>query len=394
MRVVQINQVSGFGSTGRIAEDLSRVMTAQGIENAVLYGMGETQHPAAHRFGTPAQQLLHKLTARLSGRHAFASGAATRQMIAFLEEFRPDVVHLHNLHGFYLHIGLLFRWLCEKQIPVVWTLHDCWSFTGHCAHFAYTGCDRWRTGCGRCPQRMAYPKALWDASAANWKAKCQLFTSLKNCTVVTPSRWLAELAKQSFLGAYPVRVIPNGIDLEAFSAEKKQEHTGKMVLASASSLNPADRKGGCFLPELARLLGSEYRVCVLGLQQKKPDEKQLPANLQPLPYVKDKNELAALYAAADVFVNPTLEDTFPTVNLEALACGTPVVTFATGGSPESLDDTCGAVVPQRDMAAMAQQVRIWAQQDCAGACRTRAQLYDKETAFSRYIELYRELAGE
>lgn len=390
MKVVQINQVSGYGSTGRIAEDLSQAMLQSGIENKILYGFGSTVWPHAIRFGTDHELWRHKLLARTTGHHGGGSVCATRQMVKFLWEYQPDLIHLHNLHGFYLNLPVLFEYIRQANLPVVWTLHDCWAFTGHCAHFTFVGCEGWKTGCHSCPQRLAYPRALWDRSRKNWQEKRALFSGLERCTLVSPSRWLAELAKNSFLGGYPVKVIPNGVDLEVFHPQPKpakQAGTKKLVLACASTLSFKDRKGGRYLPQLAGLLGNGYEVCVLGLR-----DRAVPPGIRALPYITDKAELAALYSRADVFVNPTLEDNFPTVNLEALACGTPVVTFDTGGSPECLDESCGAAVPQKDLQAMAGQARIWAGLDAAEACRSRARLYDKNERFGEYLELYRCMA--
>ena len=326
MKVVQINQVSGYGSTGRIAEDLSDIMSAAGIENRILYGVGHSQHPCAVRFGSKASLLGHKLIARGLGLHGAGSAHQTKRMIAFLRQYRPDIVHLHNIHGFYIHLPLLFAYLKAEGLPVVWTLHDCWSFTGHCAYFSLAHCGRWQSGCGACPQRFAYPRSLIDASAHNWQWKKELFTGLTDCVLVTPSRWLAELVGQSFLGTYPIKVIPNGIDLDTFQPCAEKSQAPKRILANAKTLRSGDWKGGCYLPELARCLGPEYRIEVLGLADAPPAD----TGVRALPYVNDREELARLYSQAAVFVNTTLEDNFPTVNLEALACGTPVVTFATG----------------------------------------------------------------
>lgn len=386
MKVVQINQVSGYGSTGRIAEELSQTMLQSGIENKILYGFGSTTYPHAIRFGTDRELKQHKLLARATGHHGAGSVRATRQMVEFLREYQPDLVHLHNLHGFYLNLPVLFDYLKEVKCPVVWTLHDCWAFTGHCAHFAYAGCERWKTGCHGCPQRFAYPRALLDRSRKNWQEKRELFSGLEQCVLVSPSHWLAGLVQSSFLSEYPVKVIPNGIDLEVFCPHPKQTGGKKMVLACASTLKSGDRKGGGYLPQLAGLLGDGYELCVLGLR-----DKAVSPGIRALPYITDKEELAAVYSRADVFVNPTLEDNFPTVNLEALACGAPVVTFDTGGSPECLDESCGAAVPQKDVQAMARAVKEWAARDAAKACRDRVMQYGKTERFGEYIRLYQDL---
>lgn len=388
MKIVQINQVSGYGSTGRIAEDLSHIMLQNGIENKILYGVGSTACPNAMRFGTEREHIQHKLLARATGHHGAGSLQATRQMVDFLREYQPDLVHLHNLHGFYLNLPCLFQYLKQAKVPVVWTLHDCWAFTGHCAYFSFAQCQRWQSGCGHCPQRFAYPRAVRDRSRQNWLEKRELFTGLERCVLVSPSRWLAGLVQSSFLGEYPVKVIPNGIDLEVFYPHATQANAKKIVLACVSTINPEDRKGGRYLPQLAARLGDAYEVQVLGLR-----DRIVPPNIHALPYLKDKAELAAAYSKADVLVNPTLEDNFPTVNLEALACGTPVVTFDTGGSPECLGESCGAVVPQGDVDALAQAAKEWAAKDAAQDCRNRAMQYSKAEKFGEYIQLYQRMTG-
>ncbi len=389
MKVAQINVVCGFGSTGRIVADLSRTMSEQGVENIIAYGLYHSELPNAHYIGSRVEFALHDKKSHLLDACGFGSAHATRQLIRLLEQFQPDVVHLHNIHGYYVQVERLFQYLKSKQYPVVWTLHDCWPFTGHCVHFENVGCTRWQTGCGRCPNRREYPASLWlDRSSRNWARKRRAFTGLERCVLVSPSHWLAQLTRSSFLQAYPVRVIPNGISLEDFAPtpgdwkKKMGAQDKRVVLASVKNLH--DSKGGAYLPGLARRLGPEFQVWVLGLEEAAP-------GLVALPYLKDAKELAQVYTAADVFVNPTLEDNFPTVNLEALACGTPVVSFATGGSPESIGPGCGAVVPQGNEQALAEQVRRWAGMDCKAVCTAQAQVYERTAQYQKYLKLYREL---
>lgn len=390
MKIVQINQVSGYGSTGHIAENIGDMLRDKGVDNRIYYGLGQTDNPNAVKFETDAQLKMHKLYSRLTGRHGFASKRATENLIQALREYAPDVIHLHNLHGFYINLPLLFSYIKEENVPVVWTLHDCWAFTGHCAHFDYAKCEKWKTGCGRCPQRFEYPRALIDASAANFSAKKKLFTGLRNCTLVTPSNWLAKLAGESFLHEYPLRVIPNGIDTAVF-APSGIEKNGRIVLACAPSLNGNDRKGGKYLPGLAAALGSDYEVQVLGLAS----DRTYPPGITALGYVHDQAQLAKMYSSAAVFVNPTLQDNFPTVNLEALCCGTPVVTFDTGGSAEMLTADTGTVVKKGDLAALTEKTKKWADRRCSPACRQRGLEYDKKEMYEKYFSLYCEiLSGE
>lgn len=276
-----------------------------------------------------------------------------------MECFRPDVVWLHNLHGYYLNIGLLFGWLKEHpQIRVLWTLHDCWAFTGHCAHFSAVGCDRWRSGCGVCPQLRAYPKTYGpDRTQAYYRYKRACFTGVADLTLIVPSEWLARTVKQSFLSGYPVEVRRNQIDRNIFRPTPSDFRAryglaGKTVVLGAASVWTRE-KG---LPDFCRLrekLDSRYAIVLVGVTEKQ--KSGLPAGILALPRTADAEELAGIYSAADVFVNPTHQDTYPTVNLEARACGTPVVTYDVGGSPESAGGE--HIAAEGDIDGLAEEIR-------------------------------------
>ena len=389
LKVVQINSVCGQGSTGRICVDNSMVMTEAGIDNYVLYGTGRSSYARGRKFGSMCSLRIHQAHTRLLGWHALASSHATRALVQQLQDLKPDVIHLHNLHGFYLNIGILFEYLKKCQTPVVWTLHDCWTFTGHCAQFDYVHCSKWQTGCHNCPQLKTYPVSyVFDRSKEMWENKKRLFTSLEHMSIVTPSHWLASLVGQSFLQKYPVKVIHNGIDLGKFKpvpSDLKRKwgiSNKRVVLGVVPDL--AGRKGGAYFLKMAKELGEAYQVVLLGLSPK----QRLPDNINGLPRTNSVDELAQIYTMADVFVNPTLEDTFPTVNLEALACGTPVVTFETGGSPESIDDFCGASVAKEDLRGLIGQVKNWANNKDREACLDAAHRFDIKKSCNQYIEQY------
>ena len=404
MKILQINSVCGVGSTGRIAADLHASLTENGVDSRIAYGRGEALRcDAAIRIGTVWDNYRHVAKTRLLDRHGFSSRGATRRFLRGVEEFGPDLIHLHNIHGYYLHIGELFGWLKRAGLPVVWTLHDCWPFTGHCAYYDYAGCSRWESGCRRCPQKRAYPASLLaDASSRNYADKRRLFTGVDRLTLVTPSVWLAGEVGRSFLKDYPVRVIPNGIDLTAF---RPTEEIGAVrrrfgireedcLLLGVAGVWEA-RKGLPYLLELLNRLGGGYRLMLVGM-----DEKQraaLPAGAIGIGRTDSVEELAALYSAADMLVNPTLEDNFPTVNLEALACGTPVVTFRTGGSVESVDDATGRVADKggpESLAAAVRDIKTRGKPAFTAACRERAErLYDQRQTYAQYGCLYRELCG-
>lgn len=402
MKVLQINSVCGVGSTGRIAADLHACLTVQGEQSIIAYGRGEACGCAdAIRIGNTIDLYLHAAKARLLDRTGFGSEKVTRRFLEQVKAFDPDIIHLHNIHGYYLHVGELFDYLKGADKPVIWTLHDCWPFTGHCAYFEYVGCSRWAEagGCHDCPQRTNYPARLWrDASALNFADKRRLFTGVKNMTLVTPSKWLAELAERSFLAGYPVRVIPNGVDVQEFSPAESdfREKYGiggdEFVVLGVASIWE-ERKGLSFLLELIGRLGRGFRLVVVGVTEKQ--REALPEGAVGIIRTTSVGELAAIYSAADVFVNPTLEDNFPTTNLEALACGTPVITFRTGGSVESVNDATGLIVDKGDAAGLESAVRAVRQRgklSYTSACLMQARAkYDKQITSAAYTALYREL---
>ena len=341
MKVLMINSVCGIRSTGRICTDLADALTAQGHEVKIAYGretVPEKSRKYAVRIGSNTDNKLHGLRSRLFDDTGFGSKRATKRFIEWVKSYDPDVVHLHNIHGYYINIELLFRYLAEAEKPVIWTLHDCWSFTGHCAYFDYAECDRWKTGCHNCPQKKEYPSSmLADRSKKNWEEKKKLFTAVKDMVFVTPSEWLAEILGQSYFGKYPVKVINNDIDLSVFRPtegdfREKNGLTGKKMLLGVASVWDR-RKGLKDYIKLSEKLDDNYRIVLVGLSEEQI--KQLPENVIGISRTNNTKELAEIYTAADYFLNLTYEDNYPTVNLEAQACGTPVISYRTGGSTES-----------------------------------------------------------
>ncbi len=400
MKVLQINTVCGTGSVGRITTDIVHALEAQGDEGLVAFGRRSTPEDVpAWRFGTNLDMGFHVLHTFLKGEHGFASKGQTKRLIKKIEEYDPDIIHLHNIHGFYLDVEELFRYLKTAGKPVVWTLHDCWSFTGHCAHFDYIGCMKWKTGCGDCPQyRTVYPYALFkDNTASNHRRKKAAFTGVSSLTVVTPSRWLAGYARQSYLGEYPVEVIPNGIALDKFHPVEKGLRdrlgfTGKYILLGVASMWE-ERKGYAYFEQLADRLPEEYQIVLIGLSKRKM--KSLHPKIHGVMRTNSMEELAEYYSMADAYVNTTLEDTFPTTNLEALACGTPVITFATGGSVESVDESCGKVVKKGDIEELEKAIRsMHDEPEKREACLRKASHYDKNERFQDYLRLYVKLLHE
>ncbi len=363
MKALLINTVC-YGSTGRLCESLASVLTAAGHDVRLAYGRGEPTEairPYATRIGTDADVYRHALRARLTDGAGLGSRRATERFLAWARSYDPDVIHLHNLHGYYLHTGLLFDWLRSCGRPILWTMHDAWAFTGHSPLCAAAGCERWERGCHACPLRREYPRSLPDRSAANWQRKRACFSGVPGLRLVTPSLWLAEQARRSFLGGYPVTVIPNGVDTARFCLSESPLRRERgwerrwLVLAAASVWN--DMKGWPELIALARQLGEDYAVAALGRPPRRLGS--LPSNLSVIGSVQGSEELARYYSAADVFVHLSRCDTYPAVLLEAAACGTPVLTFDSGGCAEAAASVGGTVIPVGDIDAAAQTIRAF-----------------------------------
>lgn len=343
MKYLFINSVAGFGSTGRIAAEKCRELMAQGHECVLAYGRQKANCDDLKtiRIGTSLDYKLHGVRTRLLDDHGFGSAGATRTFLKWVKEYDPDVIWLHNIHGYYIHIGLLFAYLRTSGKKIFWTLHDCWSFTGHCAYFDFVGCDRWKTGCHHCPQKKNYPAGmLVDNSRNNYKNKNKVFTGIPNLTLITPSRWLADLTRESFLREYPVEVVYNTINTNVFQptvSDFRQKHglEDKKIVLGVASVWEA-RKGLRDFVKLSQMLDDSWKIVLVGTNEQ--DRAQLPDSILALPRTNSPKELAEVYSAADVFVNPTYEDNYPTVNLEARACGTRVVSYDAGGSPETLGD--------------------------------------------------------
>lgn len=396
--LVQINTVVNYTSTGRIAEGIGKEALAAGWRSVIAFG----RHRRSSVSETidlcdPLGTAAHVLYTRVADRHGLHSRRATVRLIRELERVSPDVIHLHNIHGYYLDYRQLFRYLRETRRFVVWTLHDCWPFTGHCCYFDAADCHRWVTGCGQCPLLHTYPTSLFvDRSAANWAEKRELFTGLSHMQIVTPSHWLATQVAASYLRHHPCETIHNGVDLEVFRP-RTNECCGSqlaferqhLVLAVASDWGP--RKGLDQVVALRQLLPREtFDIAVVGVTKKQA--VGLPAGIAAILRTESVDQLASLYSRATVFVNPTLADNFPTTNVEALACGTPVVTYETGGSPEAIDAGTGAVVGKGDVSGAAREILRLAALDRDAIrlrCRDRAvKHFCRETQFRRYVTLY------
>lgn len=390
MKIIQINATCGIGSTGKICVGISETMTEMGIENYIFFSSKANEY----KLGIPCTTNIYirsqAIKSKLLGNYGFNSKKVTRKIIRKLECLSPDIVHLHNIHGHDCNLEMLFSYFKSKNIKVVWTFHDCWAFTGYCTHFTMMKCDKWRKQCFECMQKRKY-SWLFDKSNLLFEKKKNLFQGL-NLTIVTPSRWLADLVKQSFFKDYPVEVINNGINLNIFKYSKNnfRQKFGlenkKLILGVSFCWDKS--KGLDVFIKLAETLKDEYLIALVGTNDSV--DKLLPKNIISIHKTQNQQELAEIYSAADVFINPTREDTYPTVNMEALACGTPVITFKTGGSPEMLDETCGIVVDCDNMEDLEKQImRVCDEKTFSkDACLRKAKEFDQNKRFKEYIELY------
>lgn len=401
MRVAMINTCD-YGSTGKIMLQTAKMTRKQGHEVKTFSRKwtGKPRQNAEHfYFGSFVENAMHHVLGTLTGFEECFSLFGTRRLIACLEVFKPDIIHLHNLHGWYIHLPALFHYIKENNVPTIWTLHDCWPFTGHCPHFNMSGCDKWLNGCFRCPQYSEYPKSLLDNSNIMYRLKKKWFTGVPNLIVVTPSYWLADLVQQSFLKQYSIMTVNNGIDLSLFhpihSSFREIYRCNDKYVVLGVSFGWNNKKGLDVFCSLAKELDRQkYQVILVGTDE--TVDKQLPESIISIHRTQNQEELAQIYSAADVFVNPTREDNYPTVNMEAVACGTPVVTFGTGGSAEMLDATCGISVPTGDIGSLKEEViRICEQKLFAvESCVKKAQEYNNDERLRQYIKLYEVLNGD
>lgn len=397
MKIASIN-ICDYGSTGKIMLQTAECARQYGntVRTYSRKWKNQATPPLGHTyFGSFAENALHHILGYVSGFPECFSYIGTKKLTEELRELEPDIIHLHNLHGWYIDLPLLFRFIKKYDIPVVWTLHDCWSFTGHCPYFTAADCDKWKTGCHHCPQYREYPASLADRTKTMWNLKKSWFTNVNDLTIVTPSDWLAELVAESYLKDYPLRVIRNGIDLSVFKPtesdfRRKYHCEDRMILLGVAS-EWSKRKGLDSFIRLSERLDDRYQIVLVGTDD--AADRLLPDSIISIHKTTDQTELAGIYSSADLFVNPTAEDNYPTVNMEALACGTPVLTFRTGGSGEIIDETCGSAVDSGDIDALEREInRICTERPySAEACLKRAASFNSVDRYKEYVKLYSEI---
>jgi glycosyltransferase involved in cell wall biosynthesis len=388
-------------STGRIIQEIGAVAMADGWDNYIAYSKGrDGVMPSASKLvpvGSKLSVAVHGLMTRFFDMHGLGSKVATRRFIKEIEKIKPDVIHIHNIHGYFLNYKILFNYLSKTDIPVVWTVHDCWLYTGHCYHYANVGCEKWKNQCKKCPQKTAFPTSiLLDRSKRNFTDKRGAFTSLKNLTIVTVSEWMKDEMSNSFLKDCNFMVIHNGIDLNVFDVksddkalrEKYNLGDKKIILGLASIWSK--EKGWYDFVQMSKMLDDDEVIVMVGVNEKQME--QLPKGIIGIRRTENVHQLAELYSAATAFVNPTWQDNYPTVNLEAIACGTPVVTYRTGGSIEAVTEDTGYVVEQGDVEGLLKAVREIknkGKEQYTARCRAHAlENFSKEERYADYLKLY------
>ena len=402
-KLLQINVTANWGSHGRITEEIGLLAMSQGWESHIAYGRwANPSQSHLIRIGNMWDEQWHGLQSRLLDNHGLASKKATLKLIEDIKIISPNIIHLHNIHGYYLNYQLLFDFLSKANTPVVWTLHDCWSMTGHCVYPSIFACNLWKNGCHDCPAKHEYPKSLLiDNSRKNYRLKKEYFCGVDSLHIVTVSKWLENEVRASFLKGYDIRCIYNGVDIDVFRPQmsvdslRLKHHIRpyeKVVLGVASVWEK--RKGLEDFYQLRKVLSSEYRIILIGLN--KSQTKQIPEGIDIVMRTDNQNQLAAYYSMADVFVNPSQAETFGLTTAEAMACGTPCVVYNTTASPELLSEMVGKSVPVGDISGMTEAIKnICEKPDSASIldlCRERAvKLFNKTDRYKEYLDLYNSL---
>lgn len=395
--IIQINACN-FGSTGDIMLNISKIITENANISYVAYANSRTNRKKKVEnsilIGSIIERNLHLLLAYYTGLNGCFSKHSTIIFLKQLDKLKPDIIHLHNLHNCYINLEMLFSYIKIKRIPVIWTLHDCWAFTGQCPHFIVAACEKWKTGCFECPQYSQYPESRVDKTKKMYSLKKEWFTGVENLTIITPSQWLADRVAESFLGSYPIKVLSNGINLDIYKPtpsdfRERYGLMGKNVLLGVASIWNKSKGLDIFL-ELAKKLNNRYRIVLVGLSAKQL--KYLADNITGLPLTNSPKVLAEIYSASDWFVNPSMQETMGLVTVEALACGTPAIVSSLSAVPEPINSSCGVVVGEYNVEAFYKAITKNGIEFSKEECVKSARRYEMNAMYREYIRIYNAIA--
>ncbi len=396
MKVLYINSDSGYGSTGRIVNHLYKKVVSEGGEGIICYGRDLLMDDVeVFRIGSSLSVYYHALLTRFFDKQGFGSRKSTYSLINFISSYNPDIIHLHNLHGSYINIKILFNSLKKLNIPVIWTLHDCWAYTGHCSHYSSVGCEKWKNLCYSCPQKRAYPKSFFlDRSKHFYIEKKKIFSGVNNLTITTVSKWLNRQVDNSFLKQYNLKTIGNGIDVNIFTPtksniKKKLKINSKYILLGVASVW-SNRKGLGLFNELADILNEEYCIILVGVNKK--NKKKISERIITIPRTNNTQELVQIYSAADIFINTSTEETFGLVTLEALACGTQIITNSYTANPELADEKCGVIISDLNVKKIKEAIlALRSNPKTSEDCVNNAKKYETGLMLNKYYNLYKEV---
>lgn len=402
MKILQINATYRIGSTGEIIAGIAQVSAAAGFDTYYVCASLSEDQRNDHIFvmGNRLDHKIHALRSRILGKQGSGSLLATLNLLKWIDKICPDIIHLHNLHSNYINVPLLFHYIQKRGIETVITLHDCWFFTGKCCHFLYDGCNLWKSGCGNCPRkRKEIPSYFFDRSSEDFREKRKLIGENPYVHVVGCSQWLTACARESLLAERVEKTICNGIDLDIFKPyqtdvyENLHKCDAFIILGMANKWLSED--GRETYNHVVKKLGPRMKLFLIGCTPKQIAENS-NAHVFMSGFIKNRIELAKCFSSADVFVNVTKADSFPTVNIESIACGTPVITYDSGGSAEIVDRQTGEVVPYGNYEQLLQSIKRIQEngkQSYSRKCRQRAELlYNKNKTFLEYVKLYSQIS--
>ena len=400
MKVLQINAVYGFKSTGEIVKDIGNALKVSGGTPYFAYQSCKQKPENGYQVGNKFDWKWHALYTRIFGKQAYASKVATKKLLRWIDENSPDVVHLHNLHSNYINLNMLLNYLAKKDVATVISLHDCWYFTGKCFHFIDVGCEGFTKGCGGCPKKKESPRSLFcDTSHAVLKDKQKYLSKIPRLSIVASSKWVGGEAQKGIFKNFDMPLIYNGVNVDIFKPNDKnvlKEKYGEdcyFVLGMANKwLLPENKQ---VLEEVVKLLNDKFKLVLIGCTDSQiKDLQEKTSNIIPVGFIKDRKELAYYYSSANVFVNVTHADTLPTVNMESICCGTPVITYDSCGSPELVLDGCGKIVRENDIEGIIDLIKSKPGKIDNESLLSARQKYDSNECYKKYLQVYSNLVKQ